>query len=195
MGFLSVRSRQRDGLDAAEGFARHHTIPPGLCERFPAPYERKAKKRKPEKGDDHRRAGADGDEKRQHRRRHAEPEARGEQHAGRIDPVIDREPRRGDDAVADQGANERRLGMAEGYRPVEQEIDEGGDDEAGRTGELRRQAAILRPRIGDGGVDDVADEPDQGEGRNLGGDAALTGRRPEVPRGSAPHARHARKSA
>src|SRR5208337_1742450 len=102
---------------------------------------------------------------------------------------------RGDDAVAEKGANERRLGMAEGDRAVEQEIDDRGDDETGRASELGRQADILRPRVGDAGVDDIADEPDQDEGRDLGGDMALTERRPEAPRGSIRHAPHATKIA
>jgi len=62
--------------------------------------------------------------------------------------------------------------VAERDRAVEGEIDRGGDEEARRAGDLGRQAEIFGAEIGDAGVDDIADQADCGERRNLPADAA-----------------------
>src|SRR3984957_13401195 len=65
--------------------------------------------------------------------------------------------------------------MAEGDRPVEGEIDDRRDDESRRPGELRRQADVSGADKGDRGVDEIADEADRREGRDLLRDAPMRG--------------------
>src|SRR5271166_5447807 len=129
----------------------------------------RAKSEKPEadKGQDHRYAAARANEQRQDRRRRRDPEARRENDAGRINRVIDREPGRSDQTVADEGAHDRRARTAEGDRPVEQEIDDRRNNEARRPGQLRRQTEIFRAEVGDRRIDEIADDADDGEGGNL----------------------------
>ncbi len=132
-------------LSSSDG--AHHSAPAARCEaphvRHGALQTRKAKKRKPTKvttiatplptaTNSGRMAGVTATPTR----------GRGED-AGRIDGVVDREPRRRDQAIAQERADQRRVGVAEGDRPVEREIDDRRDDEARRAGELRRQAQML----------------------------------------------------
>jgi hypothetical protein len=50
------------------------------------------------------------------------------------------------------------------------------DDEAWKPGELWRQADIFGTDKGDPGVDEIADDADRREGRNLFGRAPVDGR-------------------
>src|SRR5208337_5412076 len=86
------------------------------------PSRAKGEEAETDEGQDHRDARAHGDEHGQEGRRHREAEARRQKDAGRINRIIDREPSRGDSAIADEGADERGFRMTEGDRPVEQEV-------------------------------------------------------------------------
>ena len=75
---------------------------PGFGRGFRA-HSTKGEGAEADKGQDHCCADPGGDKQGQDSRRHVEPEAWGQEHAGRIDRVIDCEPGRGDRDIANKG--------------------------------------------------------------------------------------------
>ena len=78
-------------------------------------------------------------------------------------------------AIAHEGAEQRRARAGEGEPAVEREIDDGGDGESGQARDQRIETEAAHESVGKAGIDDEAERADRREGGDL---ALASWRRP-----------------